>query len=73
MSAAPFSIAANGDDAPILATFATYAEAEAAALERSDGWLGIKMFGPSGKIAAYKDGTCVGYLDGTTRQWIDDR
>ncbi len=67
---AKFTIAPNGDDAAILAGFDTYEEARQAALARSDHWLGIKMFGPSGKIATFEDGRCTGYLDGGTRRWV---
>jgi hypothetical protein len=69
---ANFAIVPNGDDARFIAGFDTHAEAEAAALARSGHSLGIALYGPSGIIAAYKDGTCIGFLDPDTRKWVGD-
>lgn len=66
-----FMVTWNGDDSPVLGYFAEYADAANFAAETSEGdWMGTRMFGPSGKVATYKNGECSGYLDGTTRRWV---
>jgi hypothetical protein len=69
-AAMPFSVAPNGDDARFEFGSDTYAEAETWAKANSHDWLGMALFGPSGRIATFKDGVCTGYLDATTRQWV---
>lgn len=67
-----FTVRANGDDAPVMFTADNYADAERVALERSSGWLGTALWSSrSGRVATFKDGTCTGWLDGST--WRNPR
>lgn len=64
-----FRVQANGDDAPVRFTCDTYAEAEEWAKANSHNWLGMRMLGPSGKIATYKDGEITGFKN-SAGHWV---
>lgn len=64
-----FRVQANGDDAPIQFGCEAYGEAEDWARNNSTTWLGMRMLGPSGKIATFKDGELTGFRDGSGN-WV---
>ena len=68
-----FAVRPNGDDARFEFGSENYNDAAEWAAANSHEWLGMALFGPSGKIATFKDGICTGYLDATTRRWVDAR
>lgn len=69
-----FFVRFNGDDARITFETDSYDDACAHAARRSVGmdfapWLGQAVFGPSGKVAVYREGALAEYLDGGGR-WV---
>lgn len=64
-----FRVQANGDDAPVQFSSSSYAAAEDWAKEHSTNWLGMRLLGPSGKLATYKDGETTGFRDGSGN-WV---
>lgn len=64
-----FRVQADGDDGAIKFSCETYGEAEDWARNNSHNWLGMRMLGPSGKIATYKDGELTGFKDGSGN-WV---
>lgn len=64
-----FLVQVNGDDGAIKFSSESYSEAEDWARKNSHNWLGMRLLGPSGKIATYKDGETTGFKDGSGR-WV---